>query len=53
MALGDSLPESGGRNTSPIYWDLLRNRKKDGEIYADGELIYRKGVFLVSPFKNF
>ncbi len=46
IALGNSYPESGGLNRSAIHWDLLKDMKKDGEIYADGELFYKNGKFL-------
>jgi aminopeptidase len=47
MALGDSYPESGGKNRSAIHWDILKDMRKDGEIYADGRLFYRDGKFLI------
>jgi len=46
MALGASIPESGGLNKSAIHWDILKDMKKDGEIYMDGELFYKNGKFL-------
>jgi aminopeptidase len=47
MALGSSYGEAGGRNESAIHWDLLADMREGGEIYADGELIYRNGRFLI------
>jgi len=46
IALGDSYPESGGLNKSAIHWDILKDMKKGGEIYADRELFYKNGKFL-------
>jgi aminopeptidase len=46
MALGRSYPDSGGRNDSAIHWDLICDLR-DGEVYADGELCYRDGKFIV------
>ena len=46
MALGNSYPETGGLNKSAIHWDLLKDMKKGGEIYADKELFYKNGKFL-------
>ncbi|MGD0230448.1 MAG: aminopeptidase, partial [Syntrophorhabdales bacterium] len=46
MALGASYGESGGKNESPIHWDLLADMRRGGEITADGEVIYRNGEFL-------
>ncbi|MGA3193049.1 MAG: aminopeptidase [Candidatus Bathyarchaeia archaeon] len=47
MALGNSYPESGGKNRSAIHWDILKDMKKDGEIYADDKLFYKNGKFLI------
>ena len=46
MALGHAFPESGGKNQSAIHWDILKDMKKDGEIYADNKLFYKNGKFL-------
>lgn len=46
MALGRSISESGGVNKAAIHWDILKDMKKNGEIYADGELFYKNGKFL-------
>jgi len=46
MALGNAYPESGGKNQSAIHWDILKDMKKDGEIYADNKLFYKNGKFL-------
>ncbi len=47
MALGGGFGEAGGRNESPVHWDLLADMRPDGEVLADGEVIYRGGEFLV------
>lgn len=47
LALGIGYPESGSRNISGIHWDMLCGMQEQGEIYADGELIYRKGKFVI------
>ncbi|HVN23740.1 MAG TPA: aminopeptidase [Syntrophorhabdales bacterium] len=49
LALGATYPETGGKNQSPIHWDLLADMKKEGQIFADGELIYKNGEFLIQP----
>ena len=46
LALGRSIPMSGGKNQSSIHWDILKDMKH-GEIYADKELIYRNGKFTI------
>jgi aminopeptidase len=47
MALGNAYSESGGKNRSAIHWDTLKDMKKDGEIYADDRIFYKKGKFLI------
>jgi aminopeptidase len=47
MALGASLPESGGVNESSLHWDMVCDLR-EGQAYADGKLIYEKGRFLIS-----
>ncbi|HVP27347.1 MAG TPA: aminopeptidase [Candidatus Bathyarchaeia archaeon] len=46
FAVGEAYPEAGGVNKSAIHWDILKDMKKGGEIYADGELFYKNGKFL-------
>jgi aminopeptidase len=48
LALGFApLPqEIGGKNQSSIHWDLLKDMRT-GEIYADNELVYQKGKFIL------
>jgi len=47
MALGAGMPETGSVNQSAIHWDMVCDLKDGGEIYADGELIYKNGKFLI------
>jgi aminopeptidase len=46
MALGASLPESGGVNESGIHWDMVCDLR-EGKVYADGQLCYENGQFLI------
>ena len=46
MAIGDSMPEAGGKNRSVIHWDMLCDMRNGGKIYADGELFYENGHFI-------
>jgi len=48
MAIGDSMPEAGGKNRSTIHWDMLCDMRNSGKIYADGELFYENGLFIDS-----
>lgn len=47
LALGMSILETGGTNMSAIHWDILKDMKKEGRIYADDELFYENGKFLI------
>jgi len=47
MALGSSYPGTGGKNTSGLHWDIIKNMKTDSRVYADGQLIYENGKFLI------
>ena len=46
LALGQSFPDIGGRNTSALHWDMVCDMHQ-GEAYADGELIYKDGKFVI------
>ena len=46
MALGRSIPGTGGVNASGLHWDIVCDLRDGGEVYADGELVYRDGRFL-------
>jgi len=47
MAIGQSYKQTGGKNQSPIHWDMITDMKDRGEIYADDVLIYKNGQFLI------
>jgi aminopeptidase len=47
MAVGQSYKQCGGKNESTIHWDMITDMKNGGEIFADGELIYQNGKFLI------
>jgi aminopeptidase len=46
LALGSAFREAGGRNESGLHWDMICDLREDGEVYADGELIWRAGRFV-------
>jgi len=46
LALGSAYPETGGRNTSAIHWDMIKDMKKH-RVYADGDLVYENGEFIL------
>jgi aminopeptidase len=47
LALGAGYPETGSKLDSAIHWDMLCDIKNDSEIRADGDLLYKDGVFVV------
>jgi len=49
LALGSGFPQAGGQNTSGLHWDMICDVRDDGEVYADGELIWKDGRFLAEP----
>ena len=46
MAVGQSYLQTGGKNQSTIHWDMISDMRNGGEILADGEVIYKDGMFL-------
>lgn len=46
MAIGQGYLQAGGKNESPIHWDMIADMQQGGEILADGEVIYRNGQFI-------
>ncbi len=47
LALGQSYPDSGGKNKSYIHWDMIKDLRKNGEIYVDGMLVQKDGRFVI------
>ncbi len=52
MALGNSYPETGGKNVSALHWDMvcdLRAAAGGGEVYVDDILFFKDGRFVIGP----
>jgi aminopeptidase len=49
LALGSGFQQAGGTNTSGLHWDMICDLRAEGEVYADGELIWKAGRFLAEP----
>ena len=49
FALGSSFKQLGGRNESGLHWDMICDLRREGAVYADGELVWRAGRFLREP----
>ncbi len=47
IALGRAYPKVGGTNQSAIHWDIIKDMRQEGEIYLDGELVFRNGKVLL------
>lgn len=47
LALGNSFNEIGGRNSSALHWDMVCDLRQGGAAYADGQLIYKDGQFVI------
>jgi aminopeptidase len=45
LAIGRSYEKTGGKNDSSVHWDLICDLREGGELYADGELVGKDGVF--------
>jgi aminopeptidase len=46
LALGRSYPETGGRNSSALHWDLICDLRAGGRITVDGEVLNEDGIFV-------
>jgi aminopeptidase len=46
MALGAAYPSTGGRNQSSIHVDIVKDLRRNGKVYADGDLVFENGRFL-------
>ena len=46
LALGRSYPETGGRNSSALHWDLICDLRQGGRLSADGQVLNENGNFV-------
>jgi aminopeptidase len=47
LALGAGYPETGSTNKSALHWDMICDMRQGSEAYANGELFYKDGKFLI------
>ena len=47
MALGASIPETGGVNKSALHWDMVSDLRGGGQVTVDGDLFSKNGEFQV------
>ncbi len=52
LALGSAFEQAGGQNQSGLHWDMVCDLRRDGEVYADGELVWKAGRFLEGPLSH-
>jgi aminopeptidase len=45
FALGMAYPETG-KNRSGLHWDMVCDLRKNGAMYADGQMFFKNGKFL-------
>jgi aminopeptidase len=46
LAAGNAYEGSGGDNISVLHWDMIKELRTSGEIYADGKLVQKNGIYL-------
>jgi aminopeptidase len=47
LAVGNSYTYTGGKNVSAIHWDLVKDLRPEGRLYADGRLVQENGRWLL------
>ncbi|MBV8080016.1 MAG: aminopeptidase [Actinobacteria bacterium] len=47
LAVGSSYTSNGGKNVSAVHWDIVKDLRRNGKLYADGELVQENGVWRV------
>jgi aminopeptidase len=47
LAIGNSYSSTGGKNISRIHWDIVKDLRSGGKIYADGTLVQESGAWRV------
>ena len=55
MAIGNAYDETDNGNRSAIHWDLVQVHTEEyggGEIYFDGKLVRKNGLFVLPELKG-
>lgn len=47
LAVGNSYTFTGGTNVSSVHWDLVKDLRDGGRLYADGRLVQENGRWLI------
>jgi aminopeptidase len=45
LAIGNSYSSTGGTNVSRIHWDIVKDLRRGGRLYADGVLVQQDGAW--------
>ena len=45
LAIGNSYSSTGGKNISRIHWDIVKDLRQGGRLYADGVLVQEDGAW--------
>ncbi len=46
LALGNGLPEVGGKNVSQVHWDIVKDLRDGGRLELDGKVVQESGKWL-------
>jgi aminopeptidase len=47
LALGNGLPEVGGKNVSQLHWDIVKDLRNGGRLELDGKVVQEGGQWLI------
>ncbi len=47
LAVGQSYTHIGGKNTSALHWDLVKDLRGGGRLELDGEIVQENGAWLI------
>ncbi len=45
IAVGTGFPDLGGTNVSAVHWDIVKDLRRDGQLYLNGERVQENGVW--------
>ncbi|MFN2467600.1 MAG: aminopeptidase [Gaiellaceae bacterium] len=45
LAVGQGFEQLGGTNTSVVHWDMVKDLRRGGSLYCDGELVQENGAW--------
>jgi aminopeptidase len=47
LAVGNSYTFTGGTNASSVHWDIVKDLRRGGRLYADGRLVQENGTWSI------